>query len=54
LNVSGPCALGPVRVQIDRPIGNAELERRPDGAVNQPDFAAMGMHQFGRDGEAEA
>jgi len=34
-------------------IGNGEPERRADGALDQADFAAMRVHEFGGDGEAE-
>ena len=39
--------------QIDGPVRNDHAERRADGAVDEADFAAMGAHQFGRDGKAE-
>ena len=40
-------------IELDRAVGNGEAEGRPDGAVDQPDLAAVGAHQFGRDGEPE-
>src|SRR5262245_8782487 len=51
---SGAGALAAARVQIDRAVGDGEAEGRPDGALDQADLAAMGAHQLGGDGEAEA
>src|SRR5262245_47842324 len=50
---SRPCALAAPGVEVDRPIRDGQAEGRPDGAVDQADFAAVGAHQLGHDGEPE-
>ena len=40
--------------ELDRAVGDGEAEGRADGAFDQADVAAMGAHQLGRDGKAEA
>src|SRR6058998_1763000 len=50
---SRPRALAAVRVEIDRAVRDREAEGRADGAFDQANFAAVGAHQFGDDGEPE-
>src|SRR5207249_10586017 len=50
---SRPRALTAVRVEIDRAVRDREPEGRADGAFDQANFAAVGAHQFGDDGEPE-
>jgi hypothetical protein len=49
---SGAGALLAPSVEIDRLIRDREVERRTDGPFDQTDFAAMGAHKLGSDGEA--
>ena len=51
---SGPRAGRTVRFEVHRPIGNGEPERRPDGALDQRDIAAVGADQLARNHEAQA
>src|SRR5215470_13883067 len=47
-------ALVPPRPQLDGAVRNGDPEGRPDGALDQPDLAAMSAHELGRDRQAEA
>ena len=50
----GPHPLAAPAVELDRAVRDGDAEGRADGALDQLDLAAMGAHQLGRDGEAEA
>src|SRR5215510_11927476 len=47
-------ALVPPGPQLDGAVRNGHPEGRPDGALDQPDLAAMSAHQLGRDRQAKA
>src|SRR6516164_8261098 len=47
-------ALVAAGLKLDRPVRNLDAEGGADGSVHQVDLAAMGAHQLGGDGEAEA
>src|ERR1051325_6449859 len=47
---SRPHPLTAARAEFDRAVGNGDAEGRPDGALDEPDLAAVRAHQLGRDG----
>src|SRR5262249_28859139 len=51
--ISRPHALAATRAEFDGPIGNGDAEGRADGALDEPDLAAVRSHQLSRDREAE-
>src|SRR3569833_2018005 len=50
---SGPRPGVTMRAEIDRAVGDSDRESRADGSRHQPDVAAMGADQLGRDGQSE-
>src|SRR5262249_54825484 len=50
---SRPGAPAAAGVEIDRTIRDRQAEGRADGAFDQADFAAVGAHELGHDGEPE-
>ena len=49
---SSPRPRAAMGVELDRAVGDGELERRPDRALHQLDLAAVGANEFGGDDEA--
>src|SRR6266436_6666619 len=45
---SGAGALAAAGAELDRPVRNGQREGGADGAVDEPDLAALGAHQLGR------
>src|SRR5207248_5747350 len=50
---SRPRPLAAAGAKLDGAVRDREPERRPDGALDQTDLAAVGAHELRRDREAE-